>query len=175
MRTMTSALALAALMALAAPTDGVAQRGPRGDRGPGMRQGGGVEMVMRMRSQLELTDDQVERLDAIRQESVERRAAHQAEMAELRSQVVAGERTRDELREVAAARRQAAQAMRDAQRERVESVLTEDQLQQVQVMRARAEGFRRGRADEGRGQRSQRGACDGRRPLGPGGPGGPGR
>lgn len=167
MRTTMSAMAVAALIAMTVPTDAVAQRGPRGDRGPGMAPGGGVEMLMRMRTRLELTDEQVERLDAIRRESVERRAAHRAEMDELRSQVAAGERTREELREAMEARREAARAMRDAQRERVEAVLNEAQLQQVEVMRARMEGFRRGRAAGERGMRGMRGGH-----RGPGGPGG---
>lgn len=148
-------MALAAAVAMALPMHATAQRGFRANQGPGIAdRGQGVEMVLRLRDRLELTDPQVEQLNALRQEAVERRSAHQAQMDELRSRVMAGEMTRAELLEIAQARREGGQEVRDQQRERVEAVLNEDQLQELETIRATARGFARGRASAQRGLRS---------------------
>jgi Spy/CpxP family protein refolding chaperone len=137
-----------------------AQGGTGGGRGLGaaMRgEGPGVESVMRMRDRLELTDEQIERLDAIRQEAVERRTAHQAQMAELRSQVLAGEMTREELREQVEARWEASEQVREAQRARVDEVLTDAQREELEELGAQARAFRMGRRSglrQGRGVRT---------------------
>lgn len=185
MRTFMGGMALAAVVALTVPSEGLAQRGPRGDRGPGFAERGqGVEMIMRLRSELELTDEQVERFDAIRQEAVERRTAHQAQMEELRSQVRAGEMTQQEMREIAQARREGAEEVRQQEQERIDAVLTETQRQELETLRAQRRGFAMGRASAMRGARGQAGRGEGcamgRAPHagfrqgGPAGPGGPG-
>lgn len=152
MKRMTGGAALVAVAMTLAPLAVSAQageRGPRGmmgmrgrDMGPG---GGGVEMLMRMRDRLELTEDQIQALDEIRAQQVERRTAHQAQMAELHSRVQAGEVDISELREAVEARREAARAMREAQRERVEAVLTDGQKETLQELGHRARTFERGR------------------------------
>jgi hypothetical protein len=154
MRTLVSGMALAAVVAMAAPTDATAQRGPRGDRGPELGpQGDGVEMVMRLRDRLELREDQVEELEELRRETVERRTAHRAQMDELRSQVRAGEMSRADFLEIAQARREASEEVRARDRERIEAILDEEQLQELETVRAELRGFARGRAVRGQGRR----------------------
>lgn len=156
MTRLTHGLAVLALAALLVPADALAQRGPRGERGPafhGDGDGPGLEMIMRMRERLELTEDQIAQLDAIRQETVARRTAHRAEMDELRSQVRAGQLEREALREAMEARRETAEAMRDATRERVDAILTEAQREELDTLRREGRAFMRGRAGVRRGGR----------------------
>jgi Spy/CpxP family protein refolding chaperone len=150
-RTMGGAALLAAAVALAPmPVD--AQVGPRAQRGMVAQEGGpGVEMILRQRERLELTDAQVAQLDKIRQELVAQRTAHQAEMAELRSKVRAGELEPAALREQLQARRDSAQELRTRQRERVEAILTDAQKQKVETWGAMARGFQMGRRSALRG------------------------
>ena len=63
----------------------VAQRGPQGPRG------GGVESLMKLQEELELTDDQLAQLDALRVASVGWRNGVQTRMNELRSELGIGE------------------------------------------------------------------------------------
>lgn len=167
MKRMTGGAAiLAAVMALA-PLHIAAQQGPRAQRGQAAGpRGAGVEMILRQRETLELTDDQVKQLDQIRQETVQRSLAHQGEMAELRSRVRAGELEMAEVRAQAEARRTAAEALRTAQRERIESVLNDAQKQKIQQFQAQARAFRAGRASAMRGSRQgMRGARQGVRGM----------
>lgn len=151
-RTMGGAVLLTALMAVA-PLHVDAQVGPRGQRGMAMGpRGAGVEMLLRQRERLELTDEQVRRLDGIRQESVERRTAHQAQMAELRSKVAAGQMEAQELRDQMRAQWESAQEVREAERERAEAVLTDAQKQTLEEWGARARAFQMGRQSALRGQ-----------------------
>lgn len=152
-RTMSGAAILAAVLALA-PLHIAAQQGPRAQRGQAAGpRSAGVEMILRQRETLELTDDQVKQLDQIRQEAVQRRSAHQAEMAELRSKVLAGELKVEDVRAQAEARRTAAQAIQTAQRERVEAVLNDAQEQKIQEWQGRARAFQMGRMSALRGAR----------------------
>jgi len=152
-RTMGGAALLAALVALA-PMQADAQVGPRGQRaaGPAMR-GGGVEMILRQKESLELTDAQVKQLDQIRQEAVQRRTEHQAQMAELRSKVRAGELPVDSLRKQVEARQAVAESMQTAQRARVEGILTDAQKQKIEEWTGQARAFRMGRQSALRGGR----------------------
>lgn len=144
-RTMGGAALLAALVALA-PMQADAQVGPRGQRaaGPALR-GGGVEMILRQKQNLELTDAQVKQLDQIRQEAVQRRTEHQAQMAELRSKVRSGQVPVDSLRTQVQARQEVAKAMQEAQRARVEAILDEAQKQKIEEWAGQARAFRMGR------------------------------
>lgn len=152
-RTMGGAALLAAVMAVA-PLHLDAQMGPRGQRGQAVGpRGAGVEMIMRQRERLELTDAQVNQLDQLRQEAVQRRAAHQAQMAELRSQVAAGQLEAAALREQVQAMREGAEAIQTQQRERVEGILTDAQKETLQQWGAQARAFQRGRQSVLRGQR----------------------
>jgi hypothetical protein len=144
-RMMSGTVILAAAMVLA-PLHIAAQQGPRAQRGQAAGpRGAGVEMILRQRETLELTDDQVKQLDQIRQEAVERRTAHQAEMSEMRSRVRAGTATPEELRTQMEARRTIAETMQQAQRERVESVLSDAQKEKLQQWQGQARAFRMGR------------------------------
>ncbi len=125
-----------------------------------------VERVMQAREELALTDDQVARLDAIRREFVQERTAEMAEMAELQSQLEAGQIRRSEVIAAQEDRAAAAEGRIEERRARVDAVLTDEQRAQVEQMRTRADrvrGSRQGLAPGGRGG------------FGPGGfgPGGP--
>jgi hypothetical protein len=114
----------------------------------------GVEAIMRARETLALTEDQISRLDAIRRELVAERSAAQAEIAELRSQLSAGQIRQSELMAAQEQRADAAQGRAEDVRARVDAVLTEEQRAQVEQMRTRAQrvGARRpGVARGGRG------------------------
>ncbi|MHB1191691.1 MAG: Spy/CpxP family protein refolding chaperone [Longimicrobiales bacterium] len=149
--TMGGAALLAALVALA-PAQVDAQVGPRGQRamGPALR-GGGVEMILNQKERLELTDDQVKQLDQIRQEAVQRRTEHQAQMAELRSKVRSGQEKPEALREQVEARRQVAAAMQEAQRARVEGILNDAQKEEMQDWAQQGRAFRMGQQSALRG------------------------
>mgnify|MGYP001559108278 CR=1 FL=1 len=156
-RTMGGAALLAAVMALA-PLQVDAQMGPR-DQGGMMAgpRGAGVEMILRQKERLELTDDQVKQLDQIRRESVQRRTAHQAEMAELASKVRAGQMEASALREQMQARREGAADIREQQRELVEAVLNDAQKEKLQDWGGRALAFQMGRQSAMRGGQAFRG------------------
>jgi Spy/CpxP family protein refolding chaperone len=114
----------------------------------------GVEGIMRARETLALTEDQISQLDAIRREVVAQRSAEQAEIAELRSQLAAGQIRQSELMAAQEDRADAAQARGEDVRARVDAVLTEEQRAQVELLRSRGQrvGARRpGFAPGGRG------------------------
>jgi hypothetical protein len=154
-RTVGCAAILAAAMALT-PLQMAAQQGRMG-RGMGLRmgmmgqaradslRGPGVEAVLRLKTQLALTDDQVKRLDQIREEVVKQRTAHMAEMMELRSKVQAGEMRPEDLRKAMEAQRDATAQVRAQRLERVRAVLNDTQKQQIEQMQARARAFMMGR------------------------------
>ena len=146
MKRMAKSVALIAALMMLAPLQVDGQRGQRGRRGPAdAMRGQGVEAIMRLREQLELTDNQIQELDQIRQEAVQRRTAHQAEMEELRSQARAGQLEREALRQAVEARQEVAQAIREQQQERIETILSETQRAELEGMRGRARAFERGR------------------------------
>ena len=176
---MGGAALLAAMMALTPPT-AEAQRGARGQREMMMRRGQpGIEHIMRLRERLELSEDQIARLDVIRAEVVQHRAGHQAQMAELRSQVMAGELEAAAAREQAEIRREQGEAFAEDVRSRVEAILSDAQREELEDVVGRARAFRQGRAsalrDGRRSFRSGRGAMrGGQRAFRRGGRGGAG-
>lgn len=113
-----------------------------------------VETVMSLRERLSLTDDQVARLESIRAETVERRSAEQAEMAEMRSLLAAGQIQRSEMMAFMEDRQAASGDLRAEHRARLGGVLDEAQLETLQ------EAGRRGRSVS-RGRAGIRGARDG--------------
>ncbi len=132
----------------------------------------GVERIMQAREELALTEDQVARLDAIRREIVAQRSAEGAEMAELRSQLAAGQIRRSQFIAAQEDRAAAAEGRVEERQARIDAVLTEVQRTQVEQMRARAErvrGRRQGGAPGGPG--GQGFAPGGRGGFGPGGVG----
>lgn len=174
MKSMTSGAAILAAMMAVTPLRVHAQQGARaGARAGDGPRGAGVEMILRQRERLELTDQQVRQLDGIRREAVQRRTAHQAQMEELRSQVLAGELEPEALRDTVQSRRQAAADVVKQQRERVEAILNDQQKQQLEEWRGQARAFRMGRT---MGMRGARGGMMGRQGFRRGGMGmrGPG-
>lgn len=172
---MTTMGGLATLtLMLAAPLGLSAQRGPlpgpaaraeildRLDRGrPGAP---AVEAVLRLRERLQLTEDQVARLDEIRGRRVEERLAARARMEEVRSRLRAGtierENAADALRTLRAERLD----RRQEERGEIESLLSESQRSELDRLRAERRAFERGRRvglREGEGR--FRGAPDARR------------
>lgn len=123
-----------------------------------------VESLMRARDRLELTDEQLAQLDAIRTEVLERRLAVAAEWAHLRSRMAAGEMERGGIREALEAAREArTQARPNAERmERVMAILSDEQREQLDGWRRRM----RAEAMAPRGQRGGRGGGAWRSPSG---------
>lgn len=151
MRRITMGVALLAATALLLPQDMAAQRGRHG---PGMHDGPGamgVEGILRLRERLELTDDQVARLDALRAEAVQRRTEHQAQMAELRSRLAAGQIERSEIENVMRTRREGSAAVREQMLERLDGILTDTQREELDQLRRERRAFLRGRASARRG------------------------
>lgn len=155
-----------AVMLVAIATPALAQQPPQARQGqqlperrqamqrqmqPRMQAGPGPEMILRLREQLNLTEAQVSRLEALRQESVNRQRERTAEMLDLRSRMLAGQVTREQMQERMRARAEAALAEGQAPGERVRAVLTDQQrLQlaelQVQQLRRQVQMQGRGRA-----------------------------
>ena len=193
-KTMGGSLALTALLALlsvpvAAQEDDQERRG--------IRRGADIESIMSIRERLELTEDQLQQLDALRAEEVERRGANLAAVAEMRSQLRAGQIRRSEMMAFMEDRRDARQDVSEATRSRVDEILLPEQRESLDQYRAERRAFARGRQAGRReaGMRGGRGG-DGERALqrgsrgargfergprsergfrrGPGGPGGAG-
>jgi hypothetical protein len=99
--------------------------------------GQGVEAIMRARESLALTEAQIGQLDAIRREIVAERSAEQAEMAELRSQLSAGQIRQSEVMAAQEDRQAAAEGRVEARRARIDAVLTEEQRASVELLRNR--------------------------------------
>jgi hypothetical protein len=132
----------------------------------------GVERIMQAREALALTDDQIASLDAIRREIVQERNAEQAEMAELRSQLEAGQIRRSEVIAAQEDRVAAAEGRAEERQTRVDAVLTEDQLAQVELMRTRADRVRGRRQGVAPGRSGGFGGGARRPGFAPGGRGG---
>lgn len=133
--------------------------------------GPGPEMILRLREQLNLTEAQVNRLEALRQESVTRQRERTAEMLDLRSRVQAGQVTREQLQERMRARAEAAPAEGQAPGERVRAVLTDQQ--RLQLAELQVQQLRRQVQMQGRGRPGLRGGVGremrpGQRGMGPG-------
>jgi Spy/CpxP family protein refolding chaperone len=155
-RTTGGLLVLGALIAIGAvdvaAQDQDVQRRDRA-RGPD------VEAIMQLRERLALTENQIAELDVVRRESVARRSAEMAEMAELRSRLRAGQIRRSEVMARMEERRDANQGLTEERRARVESILTDEQLTTLDELQLRRRAFRRGRQSARRGPR---GDFDGR-------------
>ncbi len=116
----------------------------------------GPEQVMRMRDRLQLTDEQINQLDDIRRENVQRRTTAMAEMAELKSQATAGQINRSDVMSRLKARREEDQAM-SKPGERVMSILTDQQREVLGETKMRSLRARSGNARGMRGRGSPAG------------------
>ena len=166
-------------------TPNLRQRNTHEFRGPGIfgKPGfnrappSGPEQIMRMRDRLQLTDEQINQLDDIRRENVQRRTTAMAEMAELRSQATAGQISRSDVMSQLNARREEDRAMAKPA-ELVMSILTDQQREILRDVKMRSLKARSGKARGMRGRGGPAGFRDpkGGRPTRPsmrGGRGGP--
>jgi hypothetical protein len=103
-----------------------------------------VEAIMRARERLELTEEQIGQLDAIRRETVAQRTAEMAQRAELRSQLEAGQIRQSELMAAMEDQRDAREARAEERRASIDAILTDVQRESVQQMRRRADRQRPG-------------------------------
>ena len=169
MRRMTGCGLILATMVATGASDLLAQQGRRGPRGPGVDgRRAGLEAVMNMRDRLELTDEQFNSLEALRQSNVQNRNDQFASMNELQSQLAAGLIERSQFVEAVRAQRGAARELAQQQREHIETILTEDQVESLREMQGRARAFARGRASANRGPAGVRGQRRAFRGSGPG-------
>lgn len=176
MKTMMGRTAILAMMLSVGVADLAAQQsraqGPRAraraDMADRMVRGGGapgVEGILRMRERLELTEDQVARLDALRSERVEQRTLAAHEMNELRSQLRAGTIERTEAMERMRTAREARAGQAEQDRAAVEALLSENQRATLEQLQAQRRAFEAGRRSALRGQaRGMRGGGEARGP-----------
>ena len=144
----------------------------------------GPEQIIQMRERLQLTDEQINQLDDIRRENVQRRTTAMAEMAELRSQAMAGLINRSDMMSSLKASGEEGQAVVKPA-DLVMSILTDQQRDilreaKMRSLRARS-GKARGMSGRGgpAGFRGSKGGRSGRPGMrggrgGPRGPRGPG-
>ncbi len=118
-----------------------------------------MESVLRIRGQLELSDQQIEELNRLRAEQLAERSARLVAGMQIRSDLAAGEITRAEIRDRMEGRGQDRREQREAVKEQVESILTIDQREALLDLRERRfkgrEMRQRGRSDI-RGNRGRR-------------------
>ena len=186
-KTMGAGLVLVTLAFSAAPLLGQDEDVQR----RGMRRGQDIESIMSLRDRLELSEDQIAQLDALRAAQVERRSVDRAGMDEMRSRLRAGQIERSEMMAFMEERRDARGAEVDDLRSRVDAILLPEQRSELDQYRAERRAFERGRRSgwreagmRGRGgqgerafQRGPRGVRGSERgfrraPRRPGGPGG---
>lgn len=161
-------------------------RGPRVFGNPGFNRAppSGPEQIIRMGDRLQLTDEQINQLDDIRRENVQRRATAMAEIAELRSQATAGLINRSDMMSRLKARGEEGQATAKPG-ELVMSILTDQQRDILKEAKMRSLKVRSGKARGMRGRggpagfRDPKGGRPGRPSMrgrrgGPRGPHGPG-
>ena len=149
-------IALSALITIGV-NDISAQQGDEASREGRSRRGPGVEAIMRMQDELELTSDQLTDMDAIRSESVQRRHAAMAEMAEMRSQLAAGQIRRSDMMAFMEQRQEASAGVAEQQRGSIEGILTDSQRESLRAVATRGRSVRRSQARAGRapGMRSR--------------------
>lgn len=146
---------------------GARAQGPRAGQGQqarGARQGGGdrgmqgIERILGLSTVLELTDAQVEQLNTLRVQGLERQEGQRAAMARIRSDMAAGQLTRDQAREQRQALRPEAGERPNASQ--VQEILTDEQRTKLQEL-ARS-GRRAGIQDGARRGGGAAGATPGR-------------
>jgi hypothetical protein len=101
---------------------------------PARRPGMAAETALRLRERLQLTEDQVTRLRAAREEAVAARRAEINEMLELRSRLRAGELTRQEFRNRVRSRAESLRVRLGARGDQVARILTETQREQLREL-----------------------------------------
>ena len=164
LRAAGATFAAAAVMAVAVPDLSAQRRGSAPRTAIGTNP---VELSLRLAERLELTQEQQDRLEAVRVGILEQRAAHSAKLMSLKSEVRAGIQERGSTREELAAIREEAEAGRNALREQYDGILTDEQKTELRQMTRRAawrQGAVRARTgtDRWRGTRGRPGMDRGR-------------
>jgi Spy/CpxP family protein refolding chaperone len=139
---MGGGLALVALLALGSTA--LSAQEDRPER-LGSRGGPDVEAIMSLRERLELTDQQIEQLDALRAEQVAQRGVRRAEVDEMRSRLRAGQIRRSEMMAFMEERRDAWRTGADDHRNRVDGILGPEQRESLEQLRTERRAFERGR------------------------------
>lgn len=137
-RTTTAAALLLVAAAAVAAEHAEGQR--RGNMGMRARGAGAstVEYALRRAEALELTEDQVTRLEALRVGVVAERSANAARLMELSSEVRAGITERGAIRDELAALREAGATNRGNLRDQLGEILTSDQQEELRRALRRA-------------------------------------
>jgi Spy/CpxP family protein refolding chaperone len=157
--------AICLVLAVAAPAS-AQQGGNRRHTGPMPVQ------LLKLKTTLELTDDQVAQLEALQDDFAEQRSVRQAQARDLREQAQSGDVTPNDLREQVAAHRESGREIAASHAQMVQQVLTDEQRGKLDEIREagrqRGPGQRgmRGRRGPGnrQGLRSGRGGHRGTRP-----------
>ena len=126
---------LAALLMVAGQAD--AQQRQRQGRAR-MGQNLSMEALLRSHERLELSSEQIQALEAMQEEEIQQRRQAEDRFRELRSQLRAGEITREQLRDQLEGVGEGGREAREARAEQVRDVLTEEQLDQLSRGRRRA-------------------------------------
>ncbi len=108
---------------------------------------------MSLRERLELSEPQMDRLDAIRRENVQRRTAEMAEMTDVQSRYAAGLIRRSDVMAAMEDQEEARRGRAGQQRESLQAILTEGQQESLNRVRREARASRR----QGRGSLRRRG------------------
>ncbi|MDE2784789.1 MAG: Spy/CpxP family protein refolding chaperone [Gemmatimonadota bacterium] len=163
-----AAAALAILFAAAIAPSGLdAQR--QGSRARAAAGAAPVERAIRLADELELTPDQRTQLEGMRAELLEQRTARATALMALRSEIAAGIREPEAMRQALTEQWRGGADARESLRDRLSEILTEDQREELQRMNRRAIARQRGPANRGRidrqrGPRGTRPFDRGRRP-----------
>ena len=154
---LTAAFGLIVALAAGAPR-AAAQRA-----GPGTWRAGGavsVERVIRLADELELSGTQREALESIRLEMLEMRISRTSEQMTLISEIQAGMREREAMRQEIAQSMRTARETLGGTRERLQEILTEEQSDEFRQLSRRV--ARSNRGAWGRGDARGRGGAWGR-------------
>src|SRR5262245_557608 len=93
---------------------------------------GSVENILRRKDDLKLTDQQIAQIEALRKEEVARRQDEARELIELQSRAAAGLMDRTEFRDAMEKQDDAQRLAARNVRNRLEKILTNEQLEQIQ-------------------------------------------
>ena len=148
---------LVTLLLIATQAD--AQRGRQSARGTRASRTLEVEQLLRSHARLELSAEQITALEDLQEDAVQHQRQVEDRMRGLRSQLRADEIGPDQIRDEIRGNSDTAREFREAQRERIRGVLTEDQLAEVnQAGRREARMGRQANRARRRGPRTGRGS-----------------
>lgn len=157
MNNRATTLFVSGLLAVLFAGSTVAQEVPSERRGRDLR-ALDVESIMSAREDLELTDEQIAALDALRGEEVARRSAERADAEEMRSRLRAGMIPRSEMMAFMEERQATRQETGSERQQRIDGILTPEQRAGLEQMRAERRAFERGRRAGRSGARAARGS-----------------